>query len=156
MRTPAFVLALTAVTAGCSGTLPSERDQRVLDALADDNYAWGLRDPDLVAQKLRKMQRGPYEWLRGTAGVYWRDLLDPGARPATAFGDEASSRVLMVADPHPENVGTFRATDGTMLVDKVLSIGGNVRLSALGFILDNKGLMYNLTLEGSKITRINK
>ena len=25
----------------------------------------------------------------------------------------------------------------------------------IGFILDQKGLMYNLTLEGSKITRIN-
>ena len=25
--------------------------------------------------------------------------------------------MLLVADPHPENVGTFRATDGTMLVD---------------------------------------
>jgi hypothetical protein len=26
----------------------------------------------------------------------------------------------------------------------------------VGFILDQKGLMYNLTLEGSKITKINK
>ena len=26
----------------------------------------------------------------------------------------------------------------------------------VGFIISNKGLMYNLTLEGSKVTRLNK
>ena len=26
----------------------------------------------------------------------------------------------------------------------------------VGFVLDQKGLMYNLTLEGSKLTKINK
>jgi len=28
--------------------------------------------------KLRMMQRGPYEWLRGTAALYWRDVTEPG------------------------------------------------------------------------------
>ena len=32
--------------------------------------------------KLRKMQRGPYEWLRGTAALYWRDLTEPGGARA--------------------------------------------------------------------------
>ena len=40
-----------------------------------------------------------------------------GERPTTAFGDPASSRVLLVGDPHPENIGTFRAADGTILVE---------------------------------------
>jgi uncharacterized protein (DUF2252 family) len=35
----------------------------------------------------------------------------------TAFGDPASSRVLVDGDPHIENIGTFRASDGTMIVD---------------------------------------
>ena len=30
-----------------------------------------------------------------------------------------------------------------------------IKSPVIGFILDQKGLMYNLTLEGSKITRIN-
>ncbi len=106
------------LAAGCAAPLPSERDQRVIDTLADDNYVWANREPALVKLKLRKMQRGPYEWLRGTNALYWRDLTEPGAeRITTAFGDEASSRVLLVGDPHPENVGTFRAGDGTMIVD---------------------------------------
>jgi uncharacterized protein (DUF2252 family) len=111
-------LAIAVLVAGCADALPSDREQRVLDELANDNYVWGLRDPALVALKLRKMQRGPYEWLRGTASLYWRDLIEPGGdRTPTSFGDAASSRVLLVGDPHPENVGTFRAADGTMLVD---------------------------------------
>lgn len=41
-----------------------------------------------------------------------------------------------------------------------LGVGGQVNTDnildpIIGFVFDNKGLMYNLTLEGSKITRIN-
>lgn len=111
-------LSVALLLVGCAAPLPSEREQRVIDTLADDNYVWANREPELVRLKLKKMQRGPYEWLRGTNTLYWRDLTEPGAaRISTAFGDEASSRVLLVGDPHPENVGTFRAADGTMIVD---------------------------------------
>jgi uncharacterized protein (DUF2252 family) len=102
----------------CAAPVGGAREQTVITALAEDNYSLALRDPALVAMKLAKMQRGPFEWLRGTAPLFWRDLTAAGSeRPATAFGDPASSRVLLVGDPHPENVGTFRAADGTMFVD---------------------------------------
>jgi len=111
-------LALVLVAASCASPGVGDREQRILTTLADDNYLWALRDPELTRLKLVKMQRGPYEWLRGTPVLFWRDLMEPGApRPAPAFGDPASSRVLLIGDPHPENAGTFRAADGTMLVD---------------------------------------
>jgi uncharacterized protein (DUF2252 family) len=111
-----LVAALVGV--GCAGAPIDVREQRVLHALFDDNWTWAAREPALVAFKLTKMQRGPYEWLRGTASLAWRDLMEPGGdRLATSFGDAASSRVLLVGDPHPENLGTFRAADGTMFVD---------------------------------------
>lgn len=104
--------------AGCAQPALDAREQRIVQALHDDNYVWAARDRGLVELKLAKMQRGPYEWLRGTASLYWRDVTEPGGdRPATTFGDPRSSRVLLVADPHPENVGTFRASDGTMFID---------------------------------------
>lgn len=110
-----FVLLLSLI--GCADPRTS-REARIVDTLAEDNDTWALRDPELVALKLRKMQRGPYEWLRGTAALYWRDVTEPGApRAATAFGSPAASRVLLLGDPHVENVGTFRTTDGTMFVD---------------------------------------
>ena len=110
--------AALVVLASCAAESPS-RTQRILESLSDDNLIAGRREPALVALKLRKMQRGPYEWLRGTASLYWRDLMEPGVeRAETTFGDPASSRVLLVGDPHPENVGTFRGfSDGQMFVD---------------------------------------
>ena len=112
-----FVVASVLGACASEAAAPS-REQRVITALAEDNYLAGLRDPELVALKLRKMQRGPYEWLRGTAAVYWHDVLDPGGeRPTTDFLDVPSSHVLLLGDPHPENIGTFRAADGTMLID---------------------------------------
>ncbi len=112
-----FVLGVFAALAACNTGI-SPREDFVVNTLAEDNYAWALRDPELVAMKLAKMQRDPYVWLRGEPAVFWRDVTDPGAaRTATAFGSPAASRVLLVADPHPENLGSFRASDGTMFVD---------------------------------------
>ena len=42
-----------------------------------------------------------------------------------------------------------------------VGVGGSIDTSKItkpivGFIFDNKGLMYNLTLEGSKISRISR
>ena len=50
--------------------------------------------------------------------------------------------------------------DGSVTV-VTLGVGGaidtnQIKRPVLGFILDQKGLMYNLTLEGSKISRINR
>ncbi|MCW5804681.1 MAG: DUF2252 family protein [Deltaproteobacteria bacterium] len=107
-------LVLLAAAGGCAGGTEPSRTQRVIAILADDNYVWAQREPELVARKLVKMQRGVFPWLRGTPAVYWRDATDPGVRAPTAFGDVASSRVLLVGDPHPENIGTFRAASGEL------------------------------------------
>ena len=50
--------------------------------------------------------------------------------------------------------------DGSVAIITV-GVGGSVDTNKItspvvGFILDPKGLMYNLTLEGSKITRISR
>ena len=50
--------------------------------------------------------------------------------------------------------------DGSVALVKVGAGGSldttNIRDPILGFVIGQKGLMYNLTLEGSKITKINK
>lgn len=114
MRSIVAIVCLTA----CSGGVELDgRQQRIVNTLYEDNYMWARRDPVLTAMKLHKMQRGPYEWMRGTAALYWRDINDPGAdRPTTTFGSPESSRVLLVGDPHPENAGTF-GTDTLMTID---------------------------------------
>lgn len=114
MRRCPLILCLAA----CAGSPGDDREGRILHALSEDNLVWARRDPALVGLKLRKMQRDPYAWLRGTASLYWRDVTDAGGeRAPTGFGSPAASRVLLVGDPHPENLGTFRAADGQQLID---------------------------------------
>jgi lipid-binding SYLF domain-containing protein len=67
----------------------------------------------------------------------------------------------------PQALNQFRNTagwkvgvDGSIAIITV-GVGGSIDTNKItspvvGFILDPKGLMYNLTLEGSKISRISR
>jgi lipid-binding SYLF domain-containing protein len=79
----------------------------------------------------------------------------------------AQSRSVIIVFMTPEALSGFRRTHGWKVgVDASVAIvtvgaGGSIDTSRIaspivGFIFDNKGLMYNLTLEGSKITRIRR
>jgi lipid-binding SYLF domain-containing protein len=62
-------------------------------------------------------------------------------------------------DGFNQRAGWKVGVDGSVAIITV-GIGGSIDTDkvvspVIGFILDQKGLMYNLTLEGSKITRIN-
>ena len=81
------------------------------------------------------------------------------------FGAQARSVIIMFMTEAA--LAGFRRTDGWKVgVDGSIAIiavgaGGaidtnSIRSPIIGFIFDQKGLMYNLTLEGSKITRISR
>jgi len=79
------------------------------------------------------------------------------------FGAQARSVIIMFMTEAP--LAGFQRTDGWKIgIDGSVAIvtigtGGaidtnSIRSPIVGFIFDQRGLMYNLTLEGSKITRI--
>lgn len=81
------------------------------------------------------------------------------------LGAQARSVVIMFMAP--DALAGFQRMDGWKVgVDGSVALitvgaGGSIDTDKItspiiGFILDNKGLMYNLTLEGSKITRISR
>jgi lipid-binding SYLF domain-containing protein len=81
------------------------------------------------------------------------------------FGAQAKTIVLVFLAE--DALTRFRKSEGWKVgVDgsvAVIAIGAGTSLDStklndpiVGFVLDQKGLMYNLTLEGSKFTRINK
>lgn len=81
------------------------------------------------------------------------------------FGAQAKTIVLVFLDE--DALKRFRKSEGWKVgVDgsvAVISIGAGTSLDStkfndpiVGFILDQKGLMYNLTLEGSKFTKLSK
>jgi lipid-binding SYLF domain-containing protein len=81
------------------------------------------------------------------------------------LGVQARSVIIMFMTP--EALDQFRATAGwkigadASVAIITVGVGGSIDTNkitspVIGFVLDPKGLMYNLTLEGSKISRIDR
>ncbi len=89
------------------------------------------------------------------------------ASASIGFQLGAQARTQIVLFMTADELERFRYTDswevgvdGSVALIE-LGVGGDINSSSLkepiiGFVLNNKGLMYNLTLEGSKITKISK
>lgn len=112
----------------------------------------------------------------GIGGEYGEGALRIGGRTAAYFNMVSASvgfqlgvqaRSVVILFMTPQSLERFRRTNGWKIgVDGSVAIvtvgvGGaidtnTVKRPVIGFILDQKGLMYNLTLEGSKISRINR
>lgn len=136
------VLAFTLVTAACSDS-QSERSSYVRNTLVEDNRMFLEREPELTAGKFRKMQSTLYNYFRGTAPQYLRDqtlALVPGVE--TSFGTHETSTILIVGDPHPENLGSFLGPDDRLRLEYNDFDGArfgpfhfDVRRLAVGFLI---------------------
>jgi uncharacterized protein (DUF2252 family) len=100
------MLALLAACAAPDAELARAAWMR--EVLARENEIWLTRDPALLAGKYERMADDRYDFLRGTAGFWYADVARPDPeRPETRFVREPDAAgVLLVGDPHPENVGT--------------------------------------------------
>jgi len=112
----------------------------------------------------------------GIGGEYGEGALRIRGRTAAYFNTVSASvgfqlgvqaRSVIICFMTEEALHSFRRKNGWKIgVDGsvaliTLGAGGSVdtnqiKQPVVGFILDNKGLMYNLTLEGSKISRISR
>ena len=68
-----------------------------------------LREPALTELKFEKMALSPFNYFRGTAGQYLRDVSRPLKTRAAGFSGQTT---LLVGDPHPENLGVYRDLEG--------------------------------------------
>lgn len=112
----------------------------------------------------------------GIGGEYGEGALLVGGKIAGYYNSAAASigfqlgaqeRSVVIMFMTPEALSSFRRMDGWKVgVDGSVAIitvgaGGSIDTEkvtspVIGFIVDPKGLMYNLTLEGSKISRISR
>ncbi len=89
------------------------------------------------------------------------------AAASIGFQLGAQSKIVIIMFMSNNALENFRRSDGweigvdgsVALVD--VGVGGsidttNLKKPVIGFIIGQKGLMYNLTLEGSKITKLDK
>jgi uncharacterized protein (DUF2252 family) len=111
MRRRCAVILFATALAGC-GPTRDDRATWIRDTLLAADAPYLSRDPELVAEKYRRMAADPYQWMRGNGPVFAADLARPGARPATSFVTDADeAAVLIFGDAHPENLGTVLADD---------------------------------------------
>ncbi len=89
------------------------------------------------------------------------------AAASIGFQLGAQSKTVMILFMTKESLDAFRysegwevGVDGSVALIKVGAGGSidttNIKAPVVGFVFGNKGLMYNLTLEGSKITKLKK
>jgi Ser/Thr protein kinase RdoA (MazF antagonist) len=106
------------ILSSCAADEGDHRTGWLHSTLAADNRMMFERFPQAAAEKLAKMAATPFDFLRGTAAQFARDVLEPGPHHVrTHFGSAAASRRLLLGDAHLENVGTFYAGRVRRLVD---------------------------------------
>lgn len=100
--------------------------------------------------------------IRGHSEAYYNTI-----SASVGFQLGVQARTVIILFMTEEALGSFRrkhgwkvGVDGSVALITV-GVGGSIDTNqitkpVIGFILDQKGLMYNLTLEGSKISRIDR
>ena len=90
-----------------------ERQQELIDVL-DDAFAPMIeRDPRAFVKKFRKMAADPFAFYRGSACVFYADVV----RMEDRWADERTSRVWIQGDLHAENYGTYMDSAGMLVFD---------------------------------------
>ena len=184
MKTLLTALFLIAVTVGTTVVAPSPSEAtsgRKIDKEANETLHSFVRQIS-GARELANKAAGILVFPSvvkagfGIGGEYGEGLLIVGKKPAgyynmvsASFGFQlgVQERAVIVMfmtksalDSFYRRAGWKVGVDGSIAIITV-GIGGSIDSDkvtdpVIGFIFDQKGLMYNLTLEGSKITRIDR
>ena len=171
-----LMLALFAFTGAAEAASKAKIDRKVNNALAD--FREDIGGADAVLSKAVGVLVFPsiVKAGIGIGGESGNGALRIGGKSVAYYNTSAASigfqlgaqaRRQIIVFLDQKALDKFRASDGWEIgVDASVAVitlgaGGAVDTTTLdqpivAFIFDNKGLMYNLSLEGSKITRIKK
>jgi uncharacterized protein (DUF2252 family) len=94
------------------------RRRKIVDTLVDAFSDLMTADPDAFRVKFRKMAADPFAFYRGSAPLFYADLVAADGRWADdEWVDEHTSRVWIQGDLHAENFGTYMDGDGSLIFD---------------------------------------
>ena len=174
---PALLVALGLVAAGPAlAASKAEIDAEVQEAI--DNFYKHTSAGKRLAQQASGMLVFPKVFKAGIGigGEYGEGALLVKGRTAAYYsiaaasigfqlGAQVRSQIILfmnqkVLDNFRKSQGWQAGVDGSVAL-ATLGAGGEISTETakepiIGFIFSNKGLMYNLTFEGSKITRIER
>ena len=109
MRLAVLVLLGVSMSACSGGDADLLRQAWLVDGLVRDNAVWLPGREEALQAKYEKMAADPYNFMRGSLSLALADSARPsGQREPNVFLEVQDARsVLLVVDPHPENMGTF-------------------------------------------------
>ena len=90
-----------------------QRESFIVDCLRDAFSDLMAADPDAFRTKFRKMAADPFAFYRGSACVFYADIVERDDR----WADERTSRVWIQGDLHAENFGTYMDGSGVLIFD---------------------------------------
>lgn len=107
-------LVLAVSTAWLAATAPaahaaSSRDAWVVNQLYSYNHPFAAQLPGELATKMNKMYTGAFAFYRGTAHLFYQDML---TLPASAYLNTATRSTWLVGDLHAQNLGGTRDSSG--------------------------------------------
>lgn len=106
--------SLLAALHGCAESSGDDRDALIRGVLTRDDQALLRTRPALVAGRYRRMASSPYEFYRGSLGLFLRDWRDGGEALSRARFPLDAPSPMGIGDAHPENFGTLLAADGQL------------------------------------------
>ncbi len=90
-----------------------DRQEEIVASLVDAFETLIERDPRAFRRKFRKMAADPFAFYRGSACVFYADVV----RLDDRWADERTSRVWIQGDLHAENYGTYMDSAGLLVFD---------------------------------------
>jgi uncharacterized protein (DUF2252 family) len=93
--------------------MTDSRTARIIDVLTDAFGDLAAADPEAVRRKYRKMAADPFAFYRGSAPLFYTDVVEREDR----WADERTGRVWIQGDLHAENFGTYMDGEGRLVFD---------------------------------------
>lgn len=113
----ALTAALLAAGSGCDAAPADAREGQIVAVMAAADEPYIRSRPLLSAGKYTRMARGVFEFYRGTVPVYRSDVRTGSTTVAVSSFDLDVPVVPSIGDPHPENFGALRASDGSIAIE---------------------------------------
>jgi uncharacterized protein (DUF2252 family) len=90
-----------------------ERQQEIIDVLADAFGPLMEAEPDSFRRKFRKMAASPFAFYRGSAPLFYADV----ATDDDPYANDKTGRVWIQGDLHAENYGSYMNSEGMFVFD---------------------------------------
>jgi uncharacterized protein (DUF2252 family) len=97
------------------GGMDQTRTDTIIEVLGEAFAPLMEADPPAFRAKYRTMASDPHSFYRGTACLFYRDVVQDGDDDPFATGDAA--RIWVHGDLHVENFGTYLNSDGRLVFD---------------------------------------